>query len=147
MICTLSVSYAVEVVVSAVSMCSHRLSVYVVQPDGRVTAWVAESVCAAPYPSSHAFQVPPCAAWEVEFVITPDVVVQDTAPLSKPGLANFCPGLEQPVPTGFTVQLNDVLAVAAAESCAVTVTLDVPAVVGVPEITPLDALTDRPAGR
>src|SRR4051812_40176222 len=43
-------------------------------------------------------------------------------------------------------KVKDALAVADAASWAVTVTLDVPAVVGVPEMTPLDALSDRPAG-
>src|SRR3954453_18581907 len=44
------------------------------------------------------------------------------------------------------VKVKDALAVADAASGAVTVTLEVPAVVGVPEMTPLDALRDRPAG-
>src|SRR5258706_15393510 len=46
-----------------------------------------------------------------------------------------------------TVQLNDVNPVAPVVSRAVTVTFDVPAVVGVPEISPDEALMDSPAGR
>jgi hypothetical protein len=45
------------------------------------------------------------------------------------------------------VQLNDVDPDAPVVSVAFTVTLDVPAVVGVPEISPVDELIDSPAGR
>ncbi len=51
-----------------------------------------------------------------------------------------------PVPE-FTVQLNDAVPFAPVVSVAVTVTDDVPAVVGVPEISPVEALIDNPAGR
>jgi hypothetical protein len=44
------------------------------------------------------------------------------------------------------VQLNAADPAAPVESVAVTVTFDVPAVVGVPEIRPVDELMDRPAG-
>ncbi len=46
-----------------------------------------------------------------------------------------------------TVQVKDVVPDLFAESVTVTVTLDVPAVVAVPEIRPVEELIDRPAGR
>jgi hypothetical protein len=46
-----------------------------------------------------------------------------------------------------TDQVNVVDAVSASESVAVTVTELVPAVIGVPEMTPVDELIERPAGR
>ena len=46
-----------------------------------------------------------------------------------------------------TVQLNEAVPLAPVVSLAVTVTDDVPAVVGVPEISPVEALIDNPAGR
>jgi hypothetical protein len=46
-----------------------------------------------------------------------------------------------------TVQLNEADPEAPVPSFAVTVTLEVPAVVGVPEISPVEELMDRPAGR
>jgi hypothetical protein len=52
----------------------------------------------------------------------------------------------QPPPLGFTVQLNDVDPVAPVVSVAVTETVDVPVVVGVPEIRPVVPLMDSPAG-
>ena len=45
---TLRVSNAVVVVVSAVSMCSQKVSVALVLPAGMDTVWVAESVCVVP---------------------------------------------------------------------------------------------------
>ena len=45
---TCSVSNAVVVVVSAVSMCSQKLNVAVVAVEGIVTVWVALSVCVVP---------------------------------------------------------------------------------------------------
>ena len=48
---------------------------------------------------------------------------------------------------GFTVHVNDVDPVAPVVSLAKTVTLLVPAAVGVPEIRPVLELIDRPAGR
>lgn len=45
---TVSLSKAVVVVVSAVSICSQKTSVAVVMVDGMVTVWVAESVCVVP---------------------------------------------------------------------------------------------------
>src|SRR5690606_4984193 len=50
-------------------------------------------------------------------------------------------------PPPFTVHENDAEAVAPEESRTVTVTLDVPAVEGVPVMVPVDELIDRPAGR
>src|ERR1700722_19793452 len=46
-----------------------------------------------------------------------------------------------------TVQVNDVDPFAPVESVAVTVTVDVPVAVGVPEIRPVEELIERPAGR
>ena len=46
-----------------------------------------------------------------------------------------------------TVQVNEVVPVKLAESVAVTVTEEVPAVVGVPVMAPVELLIDRPAGR
>src|SRR5215469_3359234 len=62
-----------------------------------------------------------------------------------PKLGVFDP-LVQPVPLLFTVQLNVAEPDAPVVSLAVTVTLPLPAVVGVPEISPLEALMDSPAG-
>ena len=42
--CTVSLSYATVVVVSAESMCSQKLKLYVEQPAGRLTAWESVSV-------------------------------------------------------------------------------------------------------
>src|SRR3984957_11745687 len=50
-------------------------------------------------------------------------------------------------PPEFTVQLNEAVPLAPVVSLAVTVTDDVPAVVGVPEIRPVEALIESPAGR
>ena len=50
-----------------------------------------------------------------------------------------------PSPAGTTVQTNVVLACAPVPSSAVTVTVEVPAVVGVPLIVPADEI-DVPAG-
>ena len=47
---------------------------------------------------------------------------------------------------GLTVQVNDADPCAPVVSVAVTVTLEVPAVVGVPEIRPVEELIDSPAG-
>ena len=53
----------------------------------------------------------------------------------------------QPLPLELTVQPNEAEPAAPVPSRAVTVTLDVPAVVGVPEISPDEELIDSPAGR
>ena len=78
--------------------------------------------------------------------ITAGVAVHGALPDSKPGLPSFCPGLEQPPPCGVTVQLKVWLAVAPLLSLTVAVTVEAPAVVGVPEMTPDVGLTDSPAG-
>src|SRR5215469_15354344 len=69
------------------------------------------------------------------------------APVSKPGLPSNCVTVQPPPPLLLIVQLNDVDPCAPVVSVAVTVTDEVAAVVGVPEIRPLDELIDRPAGR
>ena len=112
-----------------------------VQPDGIVTDWLIESVCVVPYPSIHASQVPPWAGSLGPFCpMTAGVEDHTVAPDSKPGLPSFWPGLAQPPPCGLTVQENDVLP-DWVPLVAVTVTVDVPAVVGVPLITPVDEFT------
>src|SRR3569833_665135 len=78
---------------------------------------------------------------------TPDVVVHGAVPDSNPPLDTMSPVEEPPPPTGLTVQVNVVEPVAVEVFFAVTVTEEVPAVVGVPEIRPLEALIDSPAGR
>lgn len=78
--------------------------------------------------------------------MTPELADQTVLPDSKPGLPSFWPGAVQPPPPlGLTVQLNEAEPEAPVESVAVTVTLLVPAVVGVPETRP-EAEIDRPAG-
>src|SRR5215469_11924906 len=54
--------------------------------------------------------------------------------------------LVHPVPVLFTVQLNVAEPDAPVVSFAVTVTLPLPAAVGVPEISPVEELMDSPAG-
>ncbi len=49
-----SLSYAVELVVSAVSMCSQKERVARAQPEGTVTLWVSVSVWVEPVPPSQA---------------------------------------------------------------------------------------------
>src|SRR5258708_28648725 len=61
-----------------------------------------------------------------------------------PKLGVFDP-LVQPVPGLFTVQLNVTERGAPVVSVAVTVTLPLPAVVGGPEINPVEELMDTPA--
>src|SRR5258705_6632538 len=79
--------------------------------------------------------------------MTAGVVDQTVAPDSKPGLPSFWPGLVQPPPpVGLTVQVNVALP-DCAPLVAVTVTEEVPAVVGGPLMTPVEALMDSPAGR
>src|SRR5215471_8047935 len=62
-----------------------------------------------------------------------------------PKLGVFDPPV-QPVAAVFTVQLNVAEPDAPVVSVAVTVTLPLVAVVGVPEISPVEELMDRPAG-
>ena len=57
------------------------------------------------------------------------------------------PGEEQPPPTGLTVQVKVAVPVRLEVFFAETVTEELPAAVGVPEIRPVEALIDSPAGR
>ena len=66
-------------------------------------------------------------------------------PVSKPGLPSNCAAVH-PVPAVLTVQVNEADPDGPVESVAVTVTVPLPAVVGVPEIFPVVALIDSPAG-
>ena len=67
-------------------------------------------------------------------------------PVSKPGLPSFC-RRGAAAAGGLIVQLNVALTRGPpVASLAVTVTVKVPAVVGVPEIRPVEELIDRPAG-
>src|SRR5579862_3047705 len=66
-----------------------------------------------------------------------------------PTVQDWAPGLVTVTvlaPAAFTVQLNVAEPDAPVVSLAVTVTVEVPAVVGVPEISPDEELTDSPAG-
>src|SRR5882672_3851394 len=64
-----------------------------------VTAWDSVSVCALPYPSSHAFHDPVWAGSLDELVTTPLVAVHGVAmPVSKPGLPSNCPAVHPPPP-------------------------------------------------
>ncbi len=64
-------------------------------------------------------------------------------PVSKSPLVTALP----PPPVVDSVQLKLVLPAAPVPSVAVTVTLEVPVALGVPEIRPVEELIDRPAGR
>ncbi len=120
---TVSLSYAVVVVVSAVSMCSQNVNV-AAHPAGIVTDCVSVSVWVVPYPSSHAFQLPEWAGSPVELSMTPEDAVHGAAvPVSKPGLPSFCPGLLQPPPLLPIVHVNVVEPEALVVSLAVTVEL------------------------
>src|SRR5262245_43304893 len=77
--------------------------------------------------------------------MTPAVAVHGADPTSKPGLPSFWPGLEQ-VPAGLMTQVNGWLAEPDALSVTVATTEKVPAVVGVPEMTPVEALMVLPGG-
>ena len=66
-------------------------------------------------------------------------------PDSKPGLPSSCDTVQPPL--GLIVQEKLAEPEALVVSVAVTVTLEVAAVVGVPEIRPEEELIDRPAGR
>src|ERR1700733_12910175 len=56
------------------------------------------------------------------------------------------PLVPPPELAAFTVQLNEAVPLAPVVSLAATVADDVPAVVGVPEMSPVEALIDSPAG-
>src|SRR2546430_4014685 len=134
-------------VVSDVSMCNQNVKVYDEQPAGRLTVWLSVSVCVTPYPSSQAFQEPECAACDGVLSPTPAVALHGAAvPVSKPGLPSFWPGLEHPPPDGLIVHVKVVLPLCP-PLVAVAVTVNVPAVVGVPTIRPVPELMARPGGR
>jgi hypothetical protein len=79
-------------------------------------------------------------------LITPELAVHGEAePVSNPGLPSSCAAVHPPL-DGLIVHEKDVEPEAPVPSVAVTVTLEVPAVVGVPEITPLEELMLNPAG-
>jgi hypothetical protein len=81
-------------------------------------------------------------------VSTPEVDVHgEMEPLSKPGLPRSCWAV-QPVPVEELIaHVKDADPEAPVVSVAVTVTLLDPAVVGVPEMSPVEELIDKPAGR
>src|SRR6202046_5944344 len=82
-----SLSNAVVVVVSAVSMCSQKLNDVAVQPAGMVPVWDSVSVWVVPYPSSQAYQVPECEVSPAPFgLMTPAVAAPGAAEAgSNPG--------------------------------------------------------------
>src|SRR5205807_699439 len=106
------------------------------------------SVCGVPYPSSQAYQLPECDRSPAPLAsITPAVAVHGAGePVSNPGLPSSC-FVAQPPDEDDTTQVNDVLPDAPVLSFAVTVTDEVPAVVGLPLIRPLELLIESPAGR
>src|SRR5258708_24762031 len=78
--------------------------------------------------------------------MTPAVLAHGEAePVSNPGLPSSWVWTVQPPPELLIVQVKVAEPCAPVVSVAVTVTLEVPAVVGVPEISP-EELIDRPAG-
>src|SRR5579872_7072934 len=80
--------------------------------------------------------------------MTPAVLVHGAAePVSMPGLPSSCEAVQPPPPPLLIVQVNEAEPCAPVVSLAVTVTLLVAAVVGVPVISPVLALIDSPAGR
>src|SRR5436190_5918167 len=80
----------------------------------------------------------------------PEIAIDDST-VDRSGIATSVPFVPEhpPPPDGLTVQVNCAEPVLAGLelSVAVTVTLYVFAVVGVPEINPVEELIDRPAGR
>ncbi len=76
---------------------------------------------------------------------TAAVALHTVLPDSKPGLPSSSCGV-QPLDE-LIVQVKLAEPLAPVVSVAVTVTLEVPAVVGVPEMRPVEELIDRPAGR
>ena len=75
------------------------------------------------------------------------VVHGETEPVSKPGLPSNCCAAQPPPDMVPIVHVKDADPEAPVVSLAVTVTLLGPAVLGVPEISPVAELIDRPAGR
>lgn len=100
-ILAVSLSYLVELVVSAVSMCSQKVRVAVEHPDGIATLWESVSVCVRPTPFSQAKVVPPWAAWPARLVMRPVCDwVQGEVPLSKPPLVTTWAGAQAAVDVG-----------------------------------------------
>jgi len=95
---TCSVSNAVVVLVSAVSMCSQKLSVADVAFEGMVTCCMMVSVVVVPKPSSQASNVPECGGSRLELaMISCGLWVEVSThgaglvlPFSKPGLPSSC---------------------------------------------------------
>ncbi len=92
--------------------------------------------------------MPECAGTPSEVLAsTPEVADHgEMLPVSKPGLPNSCCAV-QPPPDELIVQVKLADPDAPVVSVAVTVTEEVPAVVGVPEIRPVEVWTARPAAR
>src|SRR6476620_5024649 len=79
--------------------------------------------------------------------MTPLDPVQVVLPDSKPLLPSSCVAVQEPPsPEELTVQVKAAVPVAPVESVPVTVVLETPAVVGVPDIAPVELLIDRPVG-
>src|SRR5215469_15841118 len=117
-----SLSNAVVVVVSAVSMCSQKLNVVAVHPAGMVTDWDSVSVWVVPYPSSQAYQLPECEVSPAPLgLMTPAVLVHGAAePVSNPGLPSSWVWVAQPL-AELIVQVNEADPCAPVVSVAVTV--------------------------
>ena len=114
--CTVNVSYAVVVVVSAVSMCNQKVKEAAVALEGMVTVWRMESVVVLPCPSSQASNVPECGGsvlvlLMIRFVDADVVTVQGAglaAPFSNPGLPRTCV-VVLPPPEAVTVRATVVV--------------------------------------
>lgn len=131
-ICTVMVSNAVVVLVSAVSMCSQKLRVAAVAFAGMVTCCIMVSVVVVPKPSIQASKVPECGGSVAELAMIScglwvEVSTQGAGvvlPFSKPGLPRIC----VVVPPA-AVMVNAIVAVwVMPPPVAVTVTLVVPVV-------------------
>lgn len=148
--CTLSVSNAVVVVVSALSMCNQNVRFAVVAVEGIVTVWTAESVCVVPKPSSHASLAPLCGGSDAEVLSTPAVNVHGAAvAFSKPGLPiNCCAADELMVRAMVVVWVSDpevpVIVTVAVPTVAVALAVKVTTLVDVVGLVPKAAVT--PAG-
>ena len=68
--CTVNVSKAVVVLVSAVSICSQKVNVAVVAVEGTATVCVRVSVVVLPHPSSQASNFPECGGSSDELLMT-----------------------------------------------------------------------------
>ncbi len=90
--------------------------------------------------------MPVCAGSNGPFwPMTAGVELHTVFPDSKPGFRSSCDAVQPPLELIVQVKLADPDALVV--SFAVTVTLEVPAVVGVPEMRPEEELMDSPAGR